>query len=73
MRKLDTLNNACALLQGMIPKMGDTSATELFKTHFNGRIKPDLLECYGVSVRYTKDYKKLLRRLEEIRKSLTDK
>ena len=73
MIKDDTYNKTKYHLECMLSKKGDKSAEELFRTFFNGVLIPEFEESYGVKIKYSKNYKGLISKLEGIRETLVYK
>lgn len=69
-KEADVFDSTKHHLESMLSKIGDKSATDLFETFFNGVIAPEFLKTYGVELRYTKNYSKLINKLDECHKSL---
>jgi hypothetical protein len=70
-RESDTFNVTRLHLESMLSKSNDKSATDLFKTFFCGVIVPEFSKSYGIDLKYTKDYSKLIDELDMIHESLT--
>lgn len=73
MIKDDTYDKTKYHLECMLSKKGDKSAEELFQTFFNGVLSPEFEESYGVKIKYSKNYKGLISKLEGIRETLVYK
>ncbi len=69
-KEADVFDSTRHHLESMLSKTGDKSATDLFETFFNGVIAPEFLKSYGVELRYTKNYSKLINKLDKCHKSL---
>ena len=72
-RELDTYNKAEHFIESMIEKRDDKTATILFSTYFRGCIIPEFKSCYGVTLKCSANYAKMLKDLRKMKNNLVSK